>query len=220
MKVFRYHEDLPAISRDNSLQAIWAASWEKHGWSPIIRGRSDIAYEHLDLLRQMELSNELQRGPTPTGYTLACCVRWLAFLNTGGMIVDGDVLNNGFTPDVLFANIVGDMPLFLSANNCPCAVYATPTGVREMVDTILQHAREVDSGEYDPTSHPSELNFIAHDQAIFGRYNFFWHYPKSPLVCNYSPDNQEWRNYPLIHFPNDTTPKPRGAFIQDNNLIP
>lgn len=220
MNVFSYNEPVAGIGEDAELLALWRRSWSKHGFLPRILGRADIAYRDLDLLRAMEASKELRRGPTPDGYSLACSVRWVAYLSQApAMFADYDCLNQGLTPDDVLAQAQGDLPLFLSANNCPCAVYATPTGVREMVGTILQHSREVDGGEYDPTTHPSELSFIAHDQAIFGRYSFRWHYPRSPLVCNYSPDNEEWKNYKLIHYPNDTTPKPRGETIKTLNLF-
>lgn len=80
--------------------ALWHRSWSMHGWKPIVLGMED-ARAHPDFLNVL---CHVDRLPTinPKQYTVNDFLRWLAMdqLEGGGLHVDSDVINYGFTPDL------------------------------------------------------------------------------------------------------------------------
>lgn len=216
MTVTTYFEKLPGMDADNDLLELWRKSWRNAGWEALVLAQRDAQAANPALCERILNSRELRRGPCPEGYNFACHLRWVAMQAQGGLMVDFDVLNNGFTPDDMRHLVEAEgksRALFLSGTSCPCAVFATPLRVSEMIEVILIHADQADSGAWQPGGFAGELSFVAHDQAIFERFGDRWKYLKPPVVVERG--GTLWEQAPLIHFCNGATPGPRGKFISD-----
>lgn len=192
---------------------MWEKSWRHFGWDPHVLGEADALASNPKACAKIMASAELRRGPLPEGYALATHLRWAA--HPGGLIVDYDVLNNGFTADTLMEAIgnsaVSDA-VFLNACPCCCAVFARRVATMRMLNSILEH----DAEHGKPASYPGELSFVCHDQAIFERFKDRWHYPQKSYVTEYTRPG--WRDAPLIHFANCVTKTPRSQIIAKLNL--
>jgi hypothetical protein len=100
MKVFTYYMPVPGLWSDVSQRGlidVWARSWTKQGWEPVVLTEDD-ARKHPNFSYYKEKFWAL-----PTGYGHdyegACFMRWLAVAQAGGgMMVDYDVINYGFLP--------------------------------------------------------------------------------------------------------------------------
>jgi hypothetical protein len=100
MKVFTYYMPVPGLWSDESQQKlieVWARSWKKAGWEPVVLNEDSVK-THPNFAYYKE---KLWALPTEYGhdYEGACFLRWLAVAHAGGgMMVDYDVINYGFTP--------------------------------------------------------------------------------------------------------------------------
>lgn len=220
MKVFAYFEQIPGMKPDLQLLDSWRRSWEHYGWQPEELSREQAFARAPAAAARIVQSPELGRGPCPEGYNYATHLRWCAFAPIGGLIVDYDVINNGFTPaelDRLKAKHDPEAPIFLNACPCCCAVYAEPSAAAKMLARILEH-EEFARVAYNPKHpepwkmFPGELSFVCHDQAIFERFKDDWQYPAQSLVTEFG--DGDWRNAPLIHFCNARTRSPRGQMVR------
>lgn len=98
--VFTYYSHVPGLYDEASQRAlidVWARSWKKAGWNPIVLSekilRNNPPYP---AFKKKILSHEYEYG---ADYTLSCALRWLAVAHMGGgMLVDYDVINYGFEP--------------------------------------------------------------------------------------------------------------------------
>jgi hypothetical protein len=135
VKVFTYY-DRPGKSVElDRIVALWARSWSEQGWKPVVLDE-ETAKLHADY---PTLLRRIPHLPTVNAidYETACYVRWLALAQAGGgLMVDFDVLNKGFPPDHLHPG--SRHLLVLGADRIPCAVYATPEGVKEITRWFLQ----------------------------------------------------------------------------------
>lgn len=215
MKVFCYFDEIPGIAPDRLLLDLWRKSWEHFGWETQMLSKADALARNPEACAKIMASEELRRGPCPEGYNLATHLRWAA--HPGGLIIDYDVINNGFRPQDMIAlwddaaDHLGDvwMPLFLNVVPCCCAVYADPEQVDVLLAAILEHADNPDASE-------GERTFVCHDQAIFERFADRWAGVPQSLVTEYTLPG--WREAPLIHFCNSKTVSPRGRLIEALNL--
>ena len=100
MRVYTYYMPVPDLWSEESQRAlidVWARSWAKAGWEPIVLNESD-AKTHPNFSFYKEKFWAL---PTEYGhdYEGGCFMRWLATAQAGGgMMVDYDVINYGFPP--------------------------------------------------------------------------------------------------------------------------
>ena len=188
MKVFSYFNQVPGIRPDPLFLELWAKSWAKYGWTPVLYGPKDALEIDADAYNRIVASRELARGPGgvfSAGYNAACHARWIAYSKEDCLSVDYDLMNNNFTPEDL-QKVIKDQgtskPIYFMGRMCPCSVYATAEQSRENVRLILQHAEEVDSGKVNPMTLGGELPIVAHDQAVFARWMDRWNFVDPPLA--------------------------------------
>jgi hypothetical protein len=107
MIIHTYHEPLPGVDRGEILE-LWAESWRRHGWIPVIHCRGH-AREHSRALVYEAVAAAL---PTvnPSEYELACWRRWLVAAQCGGFWCDDDLVNCGFKPRHALAHNDGEHP--------------------------------------------------------------------------------------------------------------
>lgn len=81
---------------------VWARSWEKHGWEPIVLNEGDARQHPMwERFNQRVSSLPSEYGPL---YDRACFIRWLAMAaqeagtHGGGIMLDYDVINYGLSP--------------------------------------------------------------------------------------------------------------------------
>lgn len=221
MKVFAYFEQIPGIQPDLQLLDCWRRTWEHYGWQPEELTRAQATLRSPGAASRILASAELGRGPCPEGYNYATHLRWAAFASIGGLIVDYDVMNNGFTPDDLNRlreRHERERPIFLNACPCCCAVYAEPAAASRMLARILQHEEEARDAASKGAAleFRGELSFVCHDQAIFERFKDDWQYPEQSYVTEFGVG--DWRNAPLIHFCNSRTKSPRGRVVRMSGI--
>jgi hypothetical protein len=99
-KVFTYYVDVPGLWSPASQWAlidVWKRSWAKAGWDPIVVIQKDVeTHPRFPFFWEHFMAKPTEWGPI---YTTACFIRWLAMAHLGGgMLVDYDVINYGFTP--------------------------------------------------------------------------------------------------------------------------
>lgn len=131
MKVFTYYENLGRD--DKPLIDLWRESWIKHGWEPVVLGRKDVEATPWDLVSDIAALHHLPTVNDPS-YELHCFLRHTAMSSDGGLLTDYDVINYGFTPDMI------DRPTLhsLATNSCPCAIYGTPRDYDWLHDTFVR----------------------------------------------------------------------------------
>ncbi|MBV5346171.1 MAG: hypothetical protein JZU63_12005, partial [Rhodoferax sp.] len=107
MTVYTYYEHLKEIPGNDGyskLLDLFRASWEKHGWTVKCLGIEDATVNKADYDHYI---SGIDKAPSlhHDGYRRASYARYLAMLNVGGgLMVDADVMNYGFTPDMLPLN--------------------------------------------------------------------------------------------------------------------
>jgi hypothetical protein len=183
-KVYTYYAKVDELvdQKQHEMLEIWKQSWSAHGWEPVVIGPRD-AEEH----PWHSFIQSLFAGfPTtnPKAYELACWMRWVAMSLCGGMMVDYDVLNFGFTPDMLPAN-PGNYASILADNNpCPCAVHGTSKQYDNTARLFLEH-KPVEG------QHISDQNLIQQEAAKFRPYIF-------DLCPEYTAKG--WKTAKMVHF--------------------
>ena len=120
MNVFTYYE--PLHSTHMEVINVWADSWRKHGWTPIVIGENQFRLNY----DWREYDAVVSKFPTvnDTRYDRACFRRWKAMSLIGGLMTDYDVANRGFTPEMLPTS---DNLKILSKHHVPCLVWGTPS---------------------------------------------------------------------------------------------
>lgn len=98
--VFTYYSPVPGLYSEDSqrkLIDIWARSWRKAGWQPVVIQEQNFSRTpRYAYLREKFLRHKTEYGDE---YTLACYMRWAAVAHYGGgMLTDYDVINYGFEP--------------------------------------------------------------------------------------------------------------------------
>lgn len=98
--VYTYYMPIPELYDEDSqrrLIEIWARSWQKQGWNPVVLDETHArAHPRYDFFRE-----HFWALPTTYGheYCGACFMRWLAVSAMGGgMLTDFDVINYSFAP--------------------------------------------------------------------------------------------------------------------------
>lgn len=129
MNVYTFHNAVPGIElRERyTMLKIWQQSWIKRGWKPIILTPID-ALQRSDYPKYFD---KFFSFPTinPKEYEIACFIRWIAvleaakFTNQPSLMVDYDVLNNGFYPEDLTIQPFARLPVSLCRGGCPCALF-------------------------------------------------------------------------------------------------
>lgn len=144
MKVYCYYESLPGprFAEDALLVREWLENWVKHGWRACILGPLDAQqHEAFAATRSFVTSFE---GDTPLVYRVATWSRWLAFAHAmrrteAGLIVDYDVFNRGFTPDMA-KPLLCDRLVNLSLGYCAMPIVCTSHQAQTIPALMHLHA--------------------------------------------------------------------------------
>lgn len=100
MTVHTYFECLDAQDGTEGLLELFTRSWERQGWSVRVLTRLDVI-RHPDYEQYLAAISRIPTANRPD-FEVLCFLRYLAMLQAGGgLMVDMDVINYGFTPDML-----------------------------------------------------------------------------------------------------------------------
>lgn len=103
MRVYTYYTPIPLYSEDSQRRLIdvWARSWSKQGWEPIVLHEGDAKLHP----NYTKFRRHVWNLPTEYGheYEGACFLRWIAMAaqetdGGGGVLTDYDVINYGWKP--------------------------------------------------------------------------------------------------------------------------
>lgn len=101
MKIYTYYEDIN-FELQNNLLELWAISWKRYGFDPVILSREDAKksplynkyYDFVQSVHELSVGKQLPEG----GYCLAAQLEIVAFhtILDPSYISDYDMINNGF----------------------------------------------------------------------------------------------------------------------------
>jgi len=169
------------------LLGTWADSWRKHGWHPVVINRA-LAEQHPYYQMFLKAYTDL---PSVNGkdYELACYLRHVAMVQSGGgLLVDYDVINVGFTPDMLPHTNQKYPAIMADKNPCPCGVYGSAEEYDKLCSFMAKQGKEAIVTE-GGRLHTSDQHFVQHFAAHFYSYEIIWQYGQ-----------KGWENAKLIHF--------------------
>jgi hypothetical protein len=197
--VFTYFDD---INRPNEVELMkyWKSSWRKHGWTPVILGDADFS----SVKGSERFKASVSKLPTinTKEYELACYKRWLAMSVRGGLMVDYDVLNYGFTPDMA---VKQNGTLVFYEAKIPSAVLGSARQFQRMCNE-LERYEPCKEDNIDGKPHVSDMFVV---QRLWEN-NGFKHVP---VMKQFGEDG--WKDALLVHYPNARTKGNKiGAILQ------
>jgi hypothetical protein len=224
MRVYTYYTPISLYDEDSQRRLIdvWARSWSKQGWEPIVLNEGDCVYHPL----YEEYKRRVFSLPTEYGneYDGQCFMRWLAMANQlsgpegGGMMTDYDVINYGLKP---ISPEPDKMQIFCENPPVPVDMGAV-LGPRKLYDWMakIYLGWKPDAGDWNDSStyhgyHCSDLSLIVR---MFEHKNFpkpnwlekrFGHFCRFPHECYKTAD--------LVHYGYDMKPAgfwPKWAHIE------
>jgi hypothetical protein len=176
-KVYTYYQFLASWGDQGELMALWAESWRRMGWDPVVlnQGHARNHPQWVDFINRVQPKfNSIN----PAGYDEACWQRWLAFdVMGGGLMVDYDVINVNWRHPVTLPPGV----LILEQHRVPCAVAADSSGASNIVNHIMSHEAAPRGGHYS--------------DMYMAQNNMLWPHDR---VCR-EYDGYEWRGGNLVH---------------------
>jgi len=206
--VYTYYMPVPGLwPEDTQLKLIdlWAESWRKRGWEPIVLGESH-ARRHP---RFKEFKQKFWELPTEYGhdYEGACLMRYVAVAAMGGgMLTDYDVMNYSVTPErVEKLQAIYDSPqFFLFCNRPPRDVFAGAFfGCPELYEGVSQifYSWEIDKRDFVQSStytgyHCSDLSMLM--QIFDGRRTRPDWLQLAPGCVLYPEEG--WQTAPMVHY--------------------
>jgi len=123
--VYTYYEEVPELVGQIELLELWAQSWQRYGWTPVVL--TDVHARRHPLYEQKIREWEELPAANYARYDLACYKRWLALGSVGGgIIVDYDVCNTGFRAHHPVCSTPEDVVML--THLVPCAVRASAEG--------------------------------------------------------------------------------------------
>lgn len=206
MKVYTYYNYVDCL-KDPELISLWEKSWKRDGWEPVILTEEDAKNADPEMYARFNRSPLLE-SRNPPEYTRAAMLRWIPMTRVTEpcLHVDWDVFCNGLRPEQLV--IHDPVPTFLSASTCPCAVAASPRGWK-LFAALLEFA------PFIPRFDREALVADSCDQYATSISNAEYYYIQPWLVCALYLENQNWKDAPMVHFPNRITPYPRSETIKN-----
>lgn len=193
-----YFESIGIAPDHEALLPIWERSWRDFGWRTRVLWKPDATrHPFHDML--MAKVNKL---PTinSRGYENACYRRHLAMELIGeGILTDYDVINVGFTPEMM-PPVPSELET-LDYGGVPCAAFGNKKAWREWLDTLLKYVPQ-----------PGEEHIS--DMTIFNSL-----VPVTHGICR-NILQPGWEDSLLIHFHQDGVDElaygtPRHKFIAD-----
>lgn len=190
--VYSYHE---VVYRDQDLIIeAWIKSWTKHGWNPVLLNRAACG-QCQDYLARVKR----HYSKSHEWYETACYARWVAMGFHGGLMVDYDVLNRGYTPED-HGNLSQSYPVFIGSNDhVPCFVAGRAAAFTEAARIFMN--APVRKGEQT-----SDMLLI-HREFVPGV-----DYTPGRIVVEHGAVG--WEAAKLVHFSSSTTPKPKALTME------
>lgn len=203
--VVTYYVPVPGLWDPESqehLIRLWARSWRKAGWNPIILTTADVESHP----RYGFFKEQFELKPTEYGvtYTSACFLRWLAAARYGGirgidiMLVDYDVVNYGFEPQELRPN---EMTIFCDeppASIFMGAVLGTPQHFLDMAELFVAATPDQhDWNNHAQCYHQDDLSLLCRmfESGTLKKPEWLVKRPGCALF-----DYSAWRTSKLVHY--------------------
>lgn len=205
--VYTFYDAVPQY-HDPDLMEMWQANWKSHGWRTVVMTLKDA--EKADRLR-LEIykkSKNLYHGICKPEYSLRCYARWLPMAAHGGLMVDFDVFNYGFTPKTYFDlwNLLPkDRVCHLSGDATPCASFGSSGAYKSYIGAF-------DDFDANPVRSTPYLKDNVHDQNIIDSRPDKWIGLK--MVSLY-PDDELWSRYPMVHYTHGKVSFPRSKKVRN-----
>lgn len=202
MNVYTYYKQVPGLWSDDSqrkLLDVWARSWTKAGWNPVILGEED-AQKHP---RYEELKGRYWNLPSPYGhdYDGGCFLRWAAVAAAGGgLMVDYDVINYDFSPRptsshhmLVFSN---KTPQHSFMGISECVFMGVVLGPQRYYEHMVQEF-------FNWRSHPIDNEYCSDLTCLTRMFHTdTWPCPgwlhRVPGCALF--DNSGWKTAPLVHY--------------------
>lgn len=212
MRVYTYFNHVQEI-KDPALLDVWAKSWRKYGWEPIILNKNDAHAADPAMYERFNRSPLLKSSPgNPVEYTKAAMFRWVAqtAIIEPSLHVDWDVMCNGYTPADVHPQAFP--PVFLAGSTCPCAVYSNRDGYRFLASALetIPNMKEFKA---------ADLLKDSCDQYAFSVMPPGWSTIDPKFPCRLYLEDKDWEHAPMIHFPTRLTPYPRSATIAKTGMF-
>jgi hypothetical protein len=167
MKIYTYYEDIN-FTKQKRLIELWKASWEYHGFTPIVLTREN-ATQHAyynEYISGLNTINQKLYGKDMNKYCTSCFLRWLAYTSISDesmLVSDYDVINGGVDASE-FSNYTNEQ-INLLQGVCPSLVIGTSKQFIKLchmfINMSLSHIDEIKKG-----SSLINLNLF-HDQVFF-----------------------------------------------------
>lgn len=208
MRVYTYYTPIGLYDRDSQerLIDIWARSWSKAGWEPIVLNEGDAMLSpHYD-----EFRKAVWKLPTEYGheYETTCFLRWLAMSaqetgGGGGTMTDYDVINYGFPP---IAPIKDEMLFFCDYAPHDTISLGVVTGTRAhysyFCDLFLNWVPHPQH-DWNPKAkllHCSDLSMLVRMFENKTHYKPEWAKKVSNVQAIYMKEHDDWKTAPLVHY--------------------
>lgn len=151
--VFTYYSSIPGLYSEDSqwkLIDVWARSWDKAGWNPVVLNEKHLPEATRNLIREKFLAHPTEYGDD---YTLACYARWFVVAHQGGgMLTDYDVINYGFEP----RHPPADRMIIFCDDPPPTVFMGAVLGTREHFEKICKRFLE---WEFKPEDTGAQANW-------------------------------------------------------------
>lgn len=198
--VYTYYSSVPGLYSETSQRAlidVWARSWEKAGWQPVVLQEKHFKHSP----KYQMLKEKFLQHPTEYGddYTLACYMRWAAAAHYGGgMLTDYDVINYGFEP----RNPPADRMIIFCDDPPPTVFMGAVLGTR-------QHFEKMADIFYNWTIKPEDTGASANwwyynDLTMLERLFETKHHNKPEWFVKENGcalfDYPSWKNARLVHY--------------------
>jgi hypothetical protein len=192
MNCYCYFERINSLA--DPIIELWKESWSKHGWNPIVLGARDF----LDWVDGPTYDARIYNLPTINNpiYERACYRRWGVMANIGGgIMLDYDVMNYGFTPDDV--RYIPEKCLMLDQNS-PCAVVGDQIAFLSACRTFMDYqVKETDlAGRFPHVSDMTISNSVRVSPESEIASCFVW--SKPAMCCEFGDSG--WETSPLVHF--------------------
>ena len=148
-RVHAYFEQMTCgrldVQKEHELIGLWRANWEEAGFEPVLLAEED-ARAH-PRFGDFEAAIDLMPTVNPAQYERACWRRWLAMARCGGLMVDYDLVNTGWSLSHVdgfpaISELPGMPRIGYEGDWVPCIVYGDPSWYERMVLTFMRQARE------------------------------------------------------------------------------
>jgi len=204
--VYTFYDPLPEL-QDEKLMRMWQQNWRAYGWEPVVLTLKDAQSWDGNRFEKYKSSQNLYEGKCKRDYVFRCYTRWIPLAYTGGVMVDFDVFNYGFTPKMyedLRNNLPSDRIVHLSGDATPCATFGTSSAYMKLIEAF---------DAYNDLADPKtpHLKQNVHDQNILDANPKLWTGIK---FCSLYPDEELWSKYPLTHFTHGKVSFPRSSKIR------